>query len=99
MAARYYSFGGALRLSTRELDQIREDYHSSEQALGQVINIWLKQRYSVERFGLPSWRMLVKAVDSRAGGGDHALAKKITFAHPGSGVCMLRDNSKSCVYA
>ena len=85
VAARYYSFGEALGLSPAKLDQISQDYRNySEQALSQVINVWLKQCYNVERFGLPSWRMLVEAVDSHAGGGNHALAKKIAFAHPGS---------------
>ena len=95
VAARYYFFGGALGLSPTKLAQIREDNRNSEQALSQVINVWLKQCFNVERFGLPSWRMLVVAVDSRAGGGNHALAKKIAYAHPGSGVCMLRDNCES----
>ena len=33
---------------------------------------WLKKMYDVQKFGEPSWEILVKAVDSRAGGRNHA---------------------------
>ena len=37
----------------------------------------------VERFGKPTWRKLVKAVEEHAGGNNRALAEKIACNHPG----------------
>jgi len=37
----------------------------------------------VERFGKPTWRRLVKAVEDPAGGNNCALAQKIAAEHPG----------------
>ena len=51
-------------------------------ALQKVIILWLKQNYNVSRFGEPTWRMLVKAVAQRSGGGDGALARRMAKNHP-----------------
>ena len=84
LAARLRQFGGALGLRASELDKIYDNFpRDSDKALDKVIDTWLAQCYNVERFGLPSWRALVKAVDSPAGGNNHLLAKKIATDHPG----------------
>ena len=38
----------------------------------------------VERFGKPTWRRLVKAVEDHVGGSNSALAQKIATEHPGA---------------
>ena len=84
LAARYNGIGIALGLSSSELESIRCGcFGDPKLALGVVINTWLKQSYNVAKFGLPSWRSLVKAVDSPAGGYNHALAKRIASKHEG----------------
>jgi hypothetical protein len=84
VAARFYPLGGALGLSASTLNKIRNDSpHDSEIALVQVINTWLAQQFNTERFGAPSWRKLVCAVASPAGGNNHLLAKEIAEDHPG----------------
>jgi hypothetical protein len=84
LAAKYRAIGITLGLSFDELDSIRCGcLGDPKQALGVVINTWLKQSYNVGRFGLPSWRSLVNAVDSPAGGSNHALAKRIACKHKG----------------
>ena len=84
LAARYESFGITLGLLSSELEAIRcECVGDTKRALGQVIRTWLKQSYDVDTFGPPSWRSVVKAVDSSAGGSNHALAKKIASKHKG----------------
>ena len=84
MAARFYFLGSALGLPASTLDKIRNDNpHDSELALLQVINTWLAQQFNTERFGAPSWRKLVCAVASPAGGNNHLLANEIADDHPG----------------
>lgn len=50
--------------------------------LDEVLERWLKQNYNTKRFGSPSWRQLVKAVENNNGGEDPELAKKIAALHP-----------------
>jgi hypothetical protein len=79
VAARFYPVGGALGLPASTLDKIRnENPHDSEIALVQVTNTWLAQRFEA-----PSWRKLVCAVASPAGGNNYLLAKEIAVEHPG----------------
>ena len=95
LCGRYLSLGRALRLKAGDLDAIRrENLHDANQALNDVLLLWLRQKYNVQKFGLPSWRMLVQAVDNPAGGNNHALAKKIAAKYPLSECTCTR----SCVY-
>ena len=52
------------------------------QAFTEVLKVFLKHRYNVKKYGPPTWRKLVEAVDSPAGGNNHALAKKLAEHHP-----------------
>ena len=87
----YFPLGECLRLSSRDLKAIREAYPDksmADQALKDVLLLWLNQKYEVERFGLPTWRMLVEAVDKKTGGNNHELAKEIASNHPiGTYIC------------
>ena len=81
----YYSLGRYLRLQTADLRAIRDAFPSesdAEQALEDVLLLWLHQKYKVEKFGLPTWRMLVEAVDKTASEKSHDLAKEIASNHP-----------------
>ena len=78
----YYQFGIELGLPLREMDAIKKAFHQDiTQAFTEVLSIWLRHRYDVKRYGPPTWRRLVEAVDSSTGGSNHALAKKIAGNH------------------
>ena len=84
VAAKFHSFGCALGLHSATFDKIcKDNLCGSEAALGQVIDAWLAQQYDTERFGEPSWRRLVSAVASPAGGNNASLALEIAEDHPG----------------
>ena len=81
----YFALGQSLRLKNANLQAIRTKYpreSDSELALNDVLLLWLEQQYNVERFGPPTWRMLVEAVNKESGGNNHELAKKIALSHP-----------------
>lgn len=81
----YYSLGRSLRLQLSDLKAIREactNEFDTEQALEDVLLLWLQQKYDVGRFGQPTWKMLVEAVDKKSGGNNHDLAKQIASNHP-----------------
>ena len=83
----YYQLGRELGLPPRELDSIRTAYHQLiDQAFDEVLLVWLRQRYRVERYGPPTWQRLVEAVDSPNGGNHPALAMDIANRHPAPGM-------------
>ena len=76
--ARYYQLGIVLGLPLGKLEAIRKTHSQDvEQALTQVLLLWLKQQYNVEKFGCPTWQRLREAVDSPSGGENPALAERI----------------------
>ena len=91
VSAKYYKLGIVLGLPLSELDKIQQGFpRDMDRALIEVITRWLKHSYKVDKHGPPSWRKLVEAVDSKVGGDNHSLAKKIASCHPlGMTLCHL----------
>ena len=78
LKANYYQLGIGLGLPPGELLALRKGAQDIEQAFSEVLLAWLK---NVGNFGPPTWRRLVKAVDSPAGGNNPALAMAIAEKH------------------
>ena len=86
LKAKYYEFGIHLGLPPHELDTIREQFpHGIAQAFAQVLLLWLRQSYNVERYGPPTWQALVKAVEQE----NRALAKTIAAKYLCTGNCLF----------
>ena len=85
----YFALGQALRIDSEKLESIKKAYPSeadAEDALNDVLELWLKKSYDTEAFGPPTWKMLVEAVYHKAGGNNPELAKKIASKHPATGI-------------
>ena len=90
MKSSYYSLGLGLRLRISNLDTIKEQSSGDDkQALTSVLLLWFNRKYNVKKFGEPTWRMLVEAIDRESGGNDSKLAKKIAYNHPANQICRL----------
>ena len=77
-----------MRLKADTLDSIHSKNNGDPTAcLISMATEWLKRNYNVGKFGQPTWQMLVKAVGSRAGGGNNGLAEKIAKSHKAGGMC------------
>ena len=88
VAANWRSIGVALRLKPDFLQSIDTRYSSDPCAcLSWMVMEWLMRNYNVEKFGEPSWRMLVEAVAHPAGGANTALARRIAMRHKAEGLC------------
>ena len=88
----YFALGRSLRLRLDDLRSIQAAYPNesdSEVALNDTLELWLQQKYNVERFGGPTWRMLVVAIDKKTGGNNHDLAKEIASDHPAAGIMQI----------
>ena len=75
----YYQLGIGLGLPPGELSSIRKGAQDIEQAFSEILVAWLK---NIGVLGPPTWRRLVEAVDSPAGGNHPALAMSIAKEHP-----------------
>ena len=82
MASKWRNIGLALRLTPNSLNTISTKENVTD-CLLEVLTQWLSKTYNVERFGEPSWKLLVKAVSDQAGGSDRALAETIARKHQG----------------
>ena len=81
------SLGGALRLRPPDLARIeKERPNDTKSCLSEMVTEWLNQSYNTQRFGLPSWKMLVEAVAHRNGGNNQALATIIANKYNGQSV-------------
>lgn len=79
----YYSLGVALGIPVSELDAVKVQYSQNvEQALTEVLKLWLRQNYPTRNTTPPTWQSLVKAVASSSGGNHYGLAVDITSRHP-----------------
>ena len=95
LAAKWKAIGRALRLKSGDLDRI-EFAHPGRprECLSDVILMWLKKNYRVEKYGQPTWQKIVEIVANSAGGDDAARAKIIaskhqkTTASPDEGTCI-----------
>ena len=86
--ANFFGFGLALGLQALDLESIRKMHAQNvNQALMEVLLLWLRGKYNVSRFGQPTWHGLMKAIRSPAGGNNHALAKKIADKYLIKGSC------------
>ena len=83
MASNWKDVGLALRLDPDTLKDIEADYRDVKSCLREVLAKWLKKSYDTTRYGVPSWELLVAAVDHPAGGNDHALAEQMAKHHNG----------------
>ena len=84
MAGHWRKIARGLRLSSATISLIvSKSNNDSEDCLFNILEIWLKRTYNTERYGNPSWRMLVKCIANPAGGADPALAEVIAKRHQG----------------
>ena len=80
IAVRWRDIGIALRLKQGDLDTV-ETLACPRKCLSEMLTIWLRKKYNVEKFGEPTWRRLVEVVMDPAGGADPALAHSIAEKH------------------
>lgn len=85
LSAKWSNICFALKLPISHEETIRSETHGENSAhcLRMVLIRWLQKSYNVERHGCPTWKMLVQAISSPAGGNDCALAETIAKAHQG----------------
>lgn len=82
LASKWKHIGGALGIPPDVLDAIQRSAGSDQsEAISQIVTKWLAQSYNVEKFGKPSWELLIKAVAHEAGGADRGKAEKIAKEH------------------
>ena len=86
LAAVWDKFALKLHLKFDAIEVIKKDHPGdSEACLTKAMSQWLKENYNTARFGVPSWRTLVTAVQAI----DMALAHEIANTHRGMHMTMM----------
>ena len=64
LAADWEKLSGYLGLFKRDIDKIKRD-HPNDNCIcwNEALSEWIKRNYNVKKFGIPSWRTLLKAVE------------------------------------
>ena len=87
LTVKWKDIGIALRLNPDLLMDIEADRSDDPTAcLASMITNWLKGNYNVGRFGRPTWRQMVEAVEHPAGGANKMLARRIAKKHQVGGM-------------
>ena len=73
---RWYQLGVLLGLPVHTLDGYQENYDELRDRLREMLQEWLKKGYTGE-YEVPSWQVLVDAVEHSAGGENPRLAAKL----------------------
>ena len=85
LAANWSDISFALKLPWSQEQTIRKETRGDDCAhcLRLVLSKWLQKAYKYDKYGPPTWRMLVKAVGDPAGGNDCVLAESIAKKYAG----------------
>ena len=79
LAAKWEQLSACLGLAKADIDRIRENRpRDSAGCWSEALSQWIKQNYSTQRFGLPSWRSLLSAVALV----DKRLCRELANKHP-----------------
>ena len=79
LAAKWEQLSACLGLAKADIDSIRENRpRDIAGCWSEALSRWIKQNYSTQRFGLPSWRSLLKTVAMV----DKRLFKELATKHP-----------------
>ena len=63
LVAKWKQLSGYLGLAKKDIDNIKEDNpNDNSECWNEALDQWIKQNYKTEKFGIPSWRTLLKAV-------------------------------------
>ena len=69
--------------------------YSIDQALNDMLLVWLRQRYNTGIHRAPTWQRLVEAVNSPYGGNNTSLAMTIADKHLVTGIIYLHYMKKN----
>ena len=85
VASSWKAIGRGLRIDSGRLEAINDSNSGRHrECLSEMLTCWLKRNYSIERFGEPTWRAVVKVVAHPAAGDNCALALSIAEQHSGN---------------
>ena len=85
IADKWYRFGKALYLTPEKLNLLKTAQRDPKDCLSDSLLEFLKKNYDWEKYGVPSWRLIVIALAHKSGGDDTALALRVAKNHFTSG--------------
>lgn len=80
--AECYKIATRLGIKPSDVRLIKTKTTEPEEAMGMIIEYWLDRKYTVAKFGEPSWKTLVAAVAHKLGAYNNRVAGEIAQRHP-----------------
>ena len=97
LAGRWSSLCLVLRILPSDRSTIEAAHRGNpDECLQAIVVKWLQKGYDYQRYGPPTWRMLVESVGDPVGGNNNALAEAIARKHPGISLCIVTPNFSKC---
>ena len=81
IADKWYRFGKALYLKPNKLNSFKATQKDPKDCLSDSLLEFLKKNYDWEKYGVPSWKLVVIALAHKSGGDDTALALHVANNH------------------
>ena len=76
--------GTSLGIHSHKLNEIGgNNFYQAGNCLGDVLREWIGQNYNTEKYGLPSWRTLCKALFTCNAVSDKKFVKELAGKHGG----------------
>lgn len=96
--AKWKKIGIWLGLSPGTLEIIEKTDDCPTDRMTAVLTNWLRENYNVERFGEPTWRIVVQVMAHPAAGNNKAHALCIAREHPGNLILILHSHYAAHYY-
>ena len=88
LAAKWKQLSGFMGLSFKTIRTIKDNNDDNECSWNEALMQWILRDYNTEKYGLPSWKSLLKTV-SRV---DQPLFEKLAREHQAKGGCTATHN-------
>ena len=88
LAAKWKQLSGFMGLSFKTIRTIKENNDDNEGSWNEALMQWILRDYNTEKYGLPSWKSLLKTV-SRV---DQSLFEELAREHQAKGGCTATRN-------
>ena len=75
--SRWREVATQLHLRNCDLASVSVQHLEPARAMGSIVTLFLSHNYNVERFGPPTWKAIMEAVEKPSGGANVAQAERI----------------------
>ena len=81
--SRWREVGIQLHIRNYDVENVYAQHMEPARAMGTIVALFLRRNYNVAKFGPPTWKAIVEAVEKPSGGANVAQAERINNEYAG----------------